>query len=154
MGFARRTLKFGGGLVLGAAVGTAISVLLAPQSGPELKAELSDRAETARRAGAEAELLEQERLRQLFRTAVNSPLALTGQYDGAKKAEKSEAEKAREQARKEQEEAEKARQAAMKAEEEVRRAQEKARKAGEKAAKEEADAAQARVAAEQQSGQG
>lgn len=158
MGFVRRTMRFGGGVILGAAVGTAVSVLLAPQSGPELQGEISDRREKALRAGEEAEILETERLKREFRVAVNDPTALTGKFDrpgaptqvtsGGPPAGKSEADKARERAEKEQREAEKARQQARKAEEDARKAQEKAAQARAKAAKEEAEAAEARTEAE------
>jgi gas vesicle protein len=81
MGFARRTMRFGSGLALGAAVSSALSLLLAPRSGAELRAEITDRIEAAKRAGEEAELLEAERLKSVFRTAVNDPAALTGKYE-------------------------------------------------------------------------
>ena len=122
MGFARRTLRFGSGLVLGAAVSTAVSVLLAPQSGPELQGAVKDRVDEAQRAGEEAELLEQERLKREFRRAVNDPEALTGKYSQERQAaraaqptkEAEEARKRREEARKAQEELEKTRQRAEK----------------------------------------
>ena len=156
MGFARRTLRFGGGLIFGAAVGTAVSVLFAPQNGQELKAELQDRREEAIRAGEEAEILETERLRRLFRVAVNDPTALTGKFEDRKR-EKSEAEKAAERLSKERDEAAKAGREAQKAQEAVRqaeaeaqkardqiaKAQEKADKARDKQIKEEGDVAEA-----------
>ena len=149
MGFARRTLRFGGGLIFGAVVGTAVSVLLAPKSGEELKAELTDRIEEAKRAGEEAELLETERLKRLFRVAVNDPDAFTGKYDDRKR-EKTPAEEAAERLKKEQEEAagarrdeRKATQEVAKAQERARKAEEEARKAREKTQKEEADVAKA-----------
>jgi gas vesicle protein len=142
MGFAQRTLRFGSGLIFGAAIGTAISVLLAPQSGEELKAELADRLEEAKRAGEEAELLETERLKRLYREAVHNPTALTGQFD-ERKTLLSPAEEAAAKLKKEQEEAAKARRDERKATEAVAKAQEQARKAHEKAQKEEADVARA-----------
>jgi gas vesicle protein len=160
VGFARRTLRFGGGLIFGAAVGTAVSVLLAPKSGEELKAELTDRIEEAKRAGEEAELLETERLKRLFRVAVNDPSAFTGKYDD-RKHEKSPAEEAAEKLRKEQEEAadarrdeRKATQEVAKAQERARKAEEEARKAREKTQKEEADVAKAYGEAVDKSAQG
>ena len=154
MGFAQRTLRFGSGLVFGAAIGTALSVLLAPQSGEELKAEITDRIEEAKRAGEEAELLETERLKRLFREAVHDPSALTGKFEGEKRLEDPQM-KAQERAHKEEVEAEEARKAVQKAEEQLRKtqeqsqkqlkqAEEQARKARETAATEEAEAAQAR----------
>lgn len=149
MGFARRTLRFGSGLVFGAAIGTAISVLLAPQRGEELKAELEDRIEEAKRAGEEAELLETERLKRLYREAVHDPTALSGKFDDRKR-EKSPADEAAEKLKKEQEEAAKARRDERRAAEAVAEAQERARKAEEEARKarartqaEEADVARA-----------
>jgi gas vesicle protein len=160
VGFARRTLRFGGGLIFGAAVGTAVSVLLAPKSGEELKAELTDRIEEAKRAGEEAELLETERLKRLFRVAVNDPDAFTGKYDDRHR-EKSPEEEAAERLKKEQEEAAKARrderkatQEVAKAQERARKAEEEARKAHEKAQKEEADVAKAYSEAVDKSAQG
>jgi gas vesicle protein len=143
MGFARRTLRFGSGLILGAAVGTAVSVLFAPQNGDELKAELQDRAEEARRAGEEAELLETERLQRLFRVAVNDPTALTGKFDDRKR-EKTAAEEAAEKLKKERDEAAKASREAVKAEADVRKAQEDSEKARAQIAKAEEAAQKAR----------
>ncbi len=159
MGFARRTMRFGSGLVLGAAVSSALSLLLAPRSGEEFKAEITDRIEAARRAGEEAELLEQERLKREYRAAVNDPTALTGKFEGQRapslKGPEDEYAKAQERARKEEQEAEEARKDAQKAEEQLRKAkedaekrlhkaEEQARQAREKAAKEETEAAEAR----------
>ena len=143
MGFARRTLRFGSGLVFGAAVGTAVSVLFAPQNGPELKAELQDRREEALRAGEEAEVIETERLTRLFRVAVNDPTALTGKFDDRKR-EKSEAEKAAEALEKERDEAAKAGRAAQQAQEKVRKAEADAKKAQEQIAKAQEQADKAR----------
>ena len=161
MAFVRRTVKFGGGLVLGAAVSTAVSVLLAPQSGPELQGEISDRAEEARRAGDEAEIIETERLKREFRMKVNDPAALTGrppapESEAEKKArkEQQEAEKARKQADKARQDAEKRRQQVAKDEqrrakdqEQVAKAQDKVREAEEKARKEQQEADEARAKA-------
>lgn len=159
MGFARRTMRFGSGLVLGAAVGSALSLLLAPRSGAEAKAELTDRIDAAKRAREEAELLEEERLKRAFRVAVNDPTALTGKFEGQNapslKSPDDAFVKAQEKARKEEQEAEKARQDAKKAEDQlrqarekaedqVRKAEEQARQARERAAKEDTEAAQAR----------
>lgn len=143
MGFARRTLRFGGGLVLGAAVSTAVSVLLAPRSGPELQGELKDRAEEARRAGEEAEILETERLKAEFRRAVDNPTALTGQYDQRIQQSKEERQRARE-AKKAQKELEKVR----KQEEQADKALQKAQKDLEKAREQETKTDQERAEAE------
>ena len=145
--------------MLGAAVGSALSLLLAPRSGEELRAEIADLRESAQRAGEEAELLETERLKRAFRVAVNDPTALTGKFEGqhvpSLKGPDDAYVKTQEKARKEEQEAEKARKEAQKAEEQLRKAQEKAegqirkaeaqaRQARERAAKEDAEAAQAR----------
>ncbi len=144
MGFARRTLRFGGGLIFGGAIGTAVAVLFAPQRGEELKADLIDRREAATRAGEEAELLETERLQRLYRVAVRNPSALTGKFEDRKR-EKTAAEEAAEQLKKEQDEATKARRAEQKAQQAVAKAQETARKSQEDARKSEEDARKART---------
>ncbi len=143
MGFARRTLRFGSGLIFGAAVGTAVSVLLAPQNGDELKAELQDRREEATRAGEEAELVETERLKRLYRVAVNDPEALTGTFNHNKH-EKTPAEEAAERLKKERDEAAKATREAKKAEEKVRQAEDAAKKSRDQIAKAEEQARKAR----------
>lgn len=81
MGFVRRVARFGGGLLLGSAVGTAVSVVLAPRSGAELQGAARDRLNAARLAGEEAELLAAEDLRRQFRIAVNDPTALTDKFE-------------------------------------------------------------------------
>ena len=159
MGFAQRTLRFGSGLVFGAAIGTAISVLLAPQTGEELKAAIADRIEEAKRAGEEAELVETERLKRLYRDAVRDQSALTGKFDDRKR-EKTAAEVAAERLQKERDEAEKARrderraeEAVTKAQERMRKAEEDARRAHEKAQQEEADVVRAQREAVDKSSQ-
>lgn len=118
--------------MLGAAVGTAVSVLLAPRSGPELQGAARDRLEEARRAGDEAELLETERLKREFRVAVNDPTALTGKFDhpdGAARphpAEETEQAKALRAARERQEAADKAKREVAKTEREARQARQEA----------------------------
>ena len=150
MGFARRTLKFGSGLVLGAAVSTAVSVLLAPQSGPELQGAVNDRLDEAQRAGEEAELLERERLKREFREAVNDPEALTGKYAHPAQAAAvqpvkadDEAVKRREEARKAQEELEKARKRAEKEQADAEKARRDLAKAQEEADRKRRDAEKA-----------
>jgi len=147
-------MRFGSGLALGAAVSSALSLLLAPRSGAELQAEVTDRIDAAKRAGEEAELLETERLKRVFRVAVNDPTALTGKFEKEKRLQDPQM-KAQEQAHKEELEAEEARKALEKAEKGVRKAQEQsdkrlqaaqeqARQAREAVAKEDTEAAQAR----------
>ena len=143
MAFVRRTLRFGSGLVLGAAVSTAVSVLLAPQSGPELQGAVKDRVDEAQRAGEEAELLEQERLKREYRRAVNDPDALTGKYAQERQAARAaqptkqaeEERKRREDARKAQEELEKTRQRVQKEQQEADKARSDLAKAQEEADK-------------------
>ena len=139
--FVRRTLRFGSGLVLGAAVSTAVSVLLAPQSGPELQGAVKDRIDEAQRAGEEAELLEQERLKREFRRAVDDPEALTGKYSQERRA-------ATAQPTKEAEEERKRREAARKAQEELEKARQRAQKEQQEAAKARSDLARAQEEAD------
>ena len=151
MGFARRTLRFGGGMILGAAVGTTISVLFAPQRGDELQASLQDRKEAALRAGEEAEVIETERLKNIFRATVSDPTALTGRTDPTPY-EKTEAEKAAEKLEQERKEAAEALADARKAEADVRKAQEEAEKQREKVqeARDKADKARDKARSEEE----
>jgi len=76
MGAGKRLVRFGGGGLLGAAIGTATAILLAPQSGAELKGRLQDRLRQARLAGAEAKAAKEDDLIRKFRTKVEDPDAL------------------------------------------------------------------------------
>ena len=76
MGAGKRLVKFAGGGMLGAAVGTAVAILWAPQSGDELKGRASDRWRQARLAGAEAKAAKEEELIRKFRAEVSDPDAL------------------------------------------------------------------------------
>jgi gas vesicle protein len=76
MGAGKRLVKFAGGGLLGAAVGTAVAILGAPQSGAELKGRITDRLRQARLAGAEAKASKEEELIRKFRTEVADPDAL------------------------------------------------------------------------------
>jgi len=76
MGAGKRLLKFGGGGLLGTAVGTAVAVLWAPRSGDELKGRLGDRWRQAKLAGAQAKSAKEEELIRKFRSEVNDPEAL------------------------------------------------------------------------------
>ena len=76
MGTGKRLLKFGRGGLLGAAVGTAVAILWAPQSGDELKGRISDRLQRARLAGAEAKAQKEDELIRKFRVEVEDPHAL------------------------------------------------------------------------------
>ena len=76
MGAGKRIVKFGSGGLLGAAVGTAVAILWAPQSGDELKERLADRLRQARLAGAEAKAAKEDELIRKFRSEVDDPAAL------------------------------------------------------------------------------
>jgi len=79
MGVGMRLVKFGGGGLLGAGIGTAVTVLFAPQSGGELTGRLLDLVRQARLAGAEAKIATEEHLIQKFRASVEDPGALRDQ---------------------------------------------------------------------------
>ncbi len=76
MATGKRIVKFGGGGLLGAAIGTAVAILWAPQSGDELKGRISDRLRRARLAGAEAKAEKEDELIRKFRVEVADPDAL------------------------------------------------------------------------------
>ena len=76
MGTGKRLLKFGSGGLLGAAVGTAVAILWAPQSGDELKGRLADLRRRTRLAGAEAKAAKEDELIRKFRGEVDDPEAL------------------------------------------------------------------------------
>lgn len=77
MGAGKRWLKLGSGGLLGTAVGSAVAILWAPQSGDELKGRLADLARRARLAGAEAKASKEEELIHKFRSEVDDPTALS-----------------------------------------------------------------------------
>ena len=76
MGTGKRLVKLGSGGLLGAAVGTAVAILWAPQSGDELKGRIADRVRRARLAGAEAKAAKEDELIRKYRTEVEDPDAL------------------------------------------------------------------------------
>ncbi len=76
MGAAKKALKIGSGGLLGTAVGTAVAILWAPQSGDELKGRIADRVRRARLAGAEAKAAKEDELIRKYRAEVNDPAAL------------------------------------------------------------------------------
>ena len=76
MGAGKRLVKFGSGGVLGVAVGTAVAILWAPQSGDELKGRVADLVRRARLAGAEAKAAKEDELIRKFRAEVADPEAL------------------------------------------------------------------------------
>lgn len=76
MGTGRKFLNFAGGGLLGGAIGTAIAVLWAPQSGAELQGRISDRVRQAAAAGDRAKIEKEEELIRKFRAEVEDPEAL------------------------------------------------------------------------------
>lgn len=77
MSAGKRLLRFGGGSILGAGVGTAVAILLAPRSGEELKGRVRDRLQQAKLDGAEAKAAKEAELIEKFRLDVEDPGALT-----------------------------------------------------------------------------
>ncbi len=71
MGFLTGVLKFAIGGAIGAAVGAGVAMLLAPQSGEELKAKINDRIEESKKARDEAEAATRSAMEQEFRRMVN-----------------------------------------------------------------------------------
>lgn len=74
-------LKFALGGVAGAAVGTAIASLLAPQKGSELQAVTHNRLAAAKAAGDEAERQTAIAMKERFRQRVGDPTAFTAEAD-------------------------------------------------------------------------
>jgi gas vesicle protein len=64
------------GAVAGAIIGMVIASMLTPQSGDELKVRIRERIDEGRRARAQAEVEEAERLTRYFRRKVGDPDAL------------------------------------------------------------------------------
>ncbi|MDQ3513590.1 MAG: YtxH domain-containing protein [Chloroflexota bacterium] len=77
MSAAKRLLRFGGGSILGAGVGTAVAILLAPRGGDELKGRVRDRLQQAKLDGAEAKAAKEAQLIEKFRLDVEDPGALS-----------------------------------------------------------------------------
>jgi gas vesicle protein len=71
MGFLTGVFKFALGGLLGAAVGAGVAVLIAPQSGEELKAKINERIAAGKQARAEAEAATRAAMEQEFRRKVN-----------------------------------------------------------------------------------
>jgi gas vesicle protein len=76
MGAGKRWLKFAGGGLVGAGVGSVIAALLAPRSGEELKGKIADRLRETKIAGTEAKAAKEAELIQKFRAGVGDPGAL------------------------------------------------------------------------------
>ncbi len=78
MGAGKRLIAFGGGSLLGAAIGAAVGGLLAPQRGEDLRRQTRNLMEEARREGDRAAEETKQALASRFRGRVNDPSALTG----------------------------------------------------------------------------
>lgn len=76
MSFIGRIGSFLVGGLFGAAVGTAAAMLMAPQSGTQLRRDVEQRLDQARVAGLEAQRSTEEELIRRFRAETNDPNAL------------------------------------------------------------------------------
>ncbi len=79
MAAGRKLLMFGGGSMLGAAVGAAVGSLLAPQRGEELQRQVHALINEARTEGDRAAEETRQALANRFRGRVNDPAALRGE---------------------------------------------------------------------------
>ena len=79
MGFIGRIGSFLAGGVLGAGVGAAVAMLVAPQSGEEFVNEFERKVDQAKRAGLEAQARTEEELIRRFRAETGDPTALRDQ---------------------------------------------------------------------------
>src|SRR5215218_2578772 len=79
MGVIRRIGSFFGGGLLGAGVGAAIAMLVAPQSGEEFVDGVERKVDQAKRAGLEAQARTEEELIRRFRAETGDPDALRDQ---------------------------------------------------------------------------
>lgn len=77
MGMLGELVRFGKGGVLGAAIGAAAGLLLAPGSGKETRSALSERIQRTRMAGVDAKADVEQDLIQRFRGKVNDTAALS-----------------------------------------------------------------------------
>ncbi len=80
----KRFLRFASGGLFGTAVGTAVAILMAPQSGGELRGKISDRLRQAKLAGAQAKATKEAALITKFREDVDDPEALAGEETKAR----------------------------------------------------------------------
>jgi gas vesicle protein len=76
MGFFGRIGAFVGGGLLGAGVGAAVAMLVAPQSGEEFRDAVETRVDQAKAAGIEAQTRTEEELIRRFRAETGDPAAL------------------------------------------------------------------------------
>ena len=72
-----RLVKFGGGALVGAAIGAIVASLFAPQSGAALQTQTRELIDEAKRQGDLAQVEETRMLERRFREKVNDPNALT-----------------------------------------------------------------------------
>jgi gas vesicle protein len=79
MGVIRRFGSFIAGGLLGAGVGAAIAMLVAPQSGEEFVDGVERKVDQAKRAGLEAQSRTEEELIRRFRAETGDPTALRDQ---------------------------------------------------------------------------
>lgn len=77
MNMLKRALKFTAGGITGAVVGAAAAIMLAPESGEDLKRGLRDRLRLSKLAGAMAKADRRQELVRAFRAKVNDGQALT-----------------------------------------------------------------------------
>jgi gas vesicle protein len=79
MGLIKRLGSFIVGGLLGAGVGAAVAMVMAPQSGDEFVEGVERRVDQAKRAGLEAQARTEEELIRRFRTETGDPDALRDQ---------------------------------------------------------------------------
>ena len=79
MGAIRRLGSFIVGGLLGAGVGAAVAMMVAPQSGEEFVDEVERKLDQAKRAGLEAQARTEEELIRRFRAETGDPSALRDQ---------------------------------------------------------------------------
>src|SRR5919112_4054544 len=79
MGFIRRIGSFIAGGLLGAGVGAAVAMIVAPQSGEEFVDGVERKVDQAKRAGLEAQARTEEELIRRFRAETGDPTALRDQ---------------------------------------------------------------------------
>jgi gas vesicle protein len=77
MSATRRLVRFGTGGLVGAGLGGAVALFLAPASGDGLRRRLRTRLARAKLAGFEAEAAKTSELVRKFRERVNDPTALS-----------------------------------------------------------------------------
>ena len=76
MGVIKRTVKFTAGGITGAVIGGVAALILATESGRDLRQSLRDRLRRAKLAGAEAKAERENELIRKFRAEVNDQEAL------------------------------------------------------------------------------